>query len=62
MGQKSVPASRTAQVSGHVRVHMRWWFKPYLWGVATVAMLTGREPDWDRVGRVSTKATKVRVH
>lgn len=31
------------------RIKLAWWVRPYLYGVATVAWLTGREPDEDKV-------------
>lgn len=32
-------------------VKIAWWVHPYLYGVAAVAWLTGREPDVDKVWR-----------
>lgn len=31
------------------RIKLAWWVRPYLYGVAAVAWLTGREPDADKV-------------
>lgn len=31
------------------RIKLAWWVRPYLCGVTTVAWLTGREPDTDKV-------------
>lgn len=44
-----------------IRISLRWWFKPYLWGLATVAYLTGRTPDWGKVERVVSRAVVVKV-
>ncbi|MFZ3193700.1 MAG: hypothetical protein WA154_10920 [Moraxellaceae bacterium] len=32
-------------------VKIAWWVHPYLFGVAAVARLTGRDPDVDKVWR-----------
>ena len=42
-------------------VSLRWWFKPYLWGLATVAYLSGAEPDWNKVKRMVRRAVVVRL-
>jgi hypothetical protein len=44
-----------------LRVSLRWWFKPYLWGLATVAYLTGRTPDPSKVERMVRRAVVVRL-
>jgi hypothetical protein len=36
-----------ATITLHVR--LAWWWKPYIYGLATMAALTGAEPNWDRV-------------
>ncbi|WAP65466.1 hypothetical protein OZ911_08710 [Pseudomonas fortuita] len=38
-------------ISVIVTVRVAWWVRWYLRGVEAAAMLTGCEPDWDRVGR-----------
>lgn len=44
-----------------IKVKLAWWLKPYIWGVATVSMLTGCEPDWAKVERVIKRAIRMRV-
>jgi hypothetical protein len=34
-----------------MRVRFAWWVTPYLAGVRLCCMLTGREPDYQRVAR-----------
>jgi len=43
-----------------VKVKMAWWFKPYLYGIATMAAITGAEPDWDRVNYWVKRAMKLK--
>jgi hypothetical protein len=38
-------------ISVIVTVRVAWWVRWYLLGVEAMAMLTGCEPDLDRVGR-----------
>ena len=42
-------------------VHLRWWFKLYLWGLITTAYVSGRTPDPEKVGKVVRRAVVVRV-
>lgn len=30
-------------------IKQAWWLKPYLYGIAIIGALSGREPDWDKV-------------
>lgn len=53
----SNPANTIIRLS----ISLRWWFKPYLWGLATVAYLTGRTPDRDKVERVVSRAVVVKA-
>ena len=32
-----------------VDVHLRWWVKPYIFGCKTFAVLTGTEPDAEKI-------------
>jgi hypothetical protein len=34
----------------HLKVHVRWWVKPYLSTLAMVAWISGRTPDVQKVG------------
>lgn len=42
-------------------VHLRWWFRLYLYGLVTVAYLSGRTPDPAKVQRMVSRAVVVRV-
>lgn len=44
------------------RISTSWWLKPYVYFVAAMSVVTGREPDWRRVERVSARAVKVKAH
>lgn len=43
----------------NVRIRFAWWFKPYVYGLAAMAAITGREPDWTRVNRVIDRAVQL---
>ena len=32
-----------------IYIHIAWWVMPYLYGVRALSMLTGMEPDIDKV-------------
>lgn len=49
-----------AQTSITLRITMAWWWKPYVYGLATMAAITGREPNWERVNVWVKRAMKVR--
>jgi len=49
-----------AQTSITLRITMAWWWKPYVYGMATMAAITGREPNWERVNVWVKRAMKVR--
>lgn len=46
-----------------IRLSMRyaWWLRYYLYGLVTMAVLTRRQPDWDKVGRVMVKAVRIKA-
>lgn len=46
-----------------IRLSMRyaWWLRYYLYGLVTVAVLTRKQPDWDKVARVMAKAVRIKV-
>jgi hypothetical protein len=40
------------RISVHITVHRAWWLSLYLRGVVLLAVLKGREPNYDKVARV----------
>lgn len=38
-----------ASITVHLEARLRWWVRWYLAGVAMVAVVTGCQPDLDRV-------------
>lgn len=44
-----------------VQVRTSWWLRPYHYLVAAAALVTGREPNWRRVERISARGIKVKV-
>lgn len=44
-----------------VKVTVAWWLKPYLYGVAFMCALTGREFDEDKVNRMINRALRLRI-
>lgn len=42
-------------------IHLRWWFKYYLYGLVAAAYLSGKAPDPAKVARVISRAVVVRV-
>lgn len=38
-----------------------WCLRPYLAGLTMVALLSGREPDWEKVSAVVDRAVIIRV-
>lgn len=45
-----------ATMNMKISVKRAWWLTPYFYGLATVAALTGREPDWNKVNAVIRRA------
>lgn len=43
-----------------VEVRRAWWLDMYLWGVITVALLMGGEPDMEKVMRVIVRGLRWR--
>lgn len=51
-----------AAISAKVEVSFSWWWRWfYLPGLVTVSLVTGLEPDWDKVQAVAERAAKVKV-
>lgn len=50
-----------AKSTVEIKVSMAWWLKPYLYGVVTVALLMGMQPDWDKVQRKIIRAMRVKI-
>ena len=44
-----------------LKVRVAWWLTPYMYGVAIISALTGREPDWERVNRWINRAITAKV-
>lgn len=43
------------------KVTVAWWLKPYFYCLASIAALTGLEPNYERVNYWINKAVKVRL-
>lgn len=50
-----------AQMNMKISVKRAWWLTPYFYGLATVAAITGREPDWGKVGRMIDRGITAKV-
>lgn len=48
-------------ISMIAEARVAWWVRWYLLGVEAMAMLTGCEPDWDRVSRWVARGVTVSV-
>ncbi|WP_167670682.1 hypothetical protein [Allopusillimonas ginsengisoli] len=44
-----------------IKLRVAWWFRWYLFGVLTMAQLTGLQPDPQRVGRWLARAVSIKV-
>lgn len=42
-------------------VHLRWWLKPYLYGVALMAIALNAEPDWQKVEDTVVRGLRVEL-
>ena len=43
-----------------LRICVAWWLGWYLAGLVFVCRVTGREPDWGKVGRIAQRAIRLR--
>jgi hypothetical protein len=50
-----------AAIKCRLRVRMSWWWPSYAFGVAVVAVLMNRTPDYDKVRAVALRAMRVEV-
>jgi hypothetical protein len=50
-----------AQMTVTISVHFAWWLKPYLAGVRMMCLLTGMQPDIDKVVAVMHKGMKAKA-
>jgi len=50
-----------AQINLRIETKLTWWLKPYLFGIAAMVFLTGREPNWDRVNGFIKRGVKARI-
>lgn len=44
-----------------ITVHFAWWLSPYLRSVALFALLTGMQPDYDKVERMIRRAMRTHI-
>ena len=44
-----------------IELRIAWWWWPYLYGLVTVAVLTGCVPCWTKVEAVARRATIWRI-
>ncbi|SUD78197.1 Uncharacterised protein [Pseudomonas putida] len=51
-----------ARVYATIVCRHRWWLKYYLAGVLGIALVTGREPDPDRIAYWVDRGLKAEVH
>jgi hypothetical protein len=49
------------RVNLKIRVTIAWWLIPYFYVLASIAVLTGLEPNYDRVNYWINKAVKAKV-
>jgi hypothetical protein len=45
----------------HMRVRWAWWWRAYTYGVAIMANLMQREPDYEKVRYWAGRACKVKI-
>lgn len=50
-----------ARLTPTIKVTFAWWLKPYLYGVVSLTMMTGLEPDYDKVKTVIRRAIRMRL-
>jgi hypothetical protein len=50
-----------AQLNMTVRVSFAWWWKPYVYGLITMAWITGMQPDWAKFNARLSKAIRWRL-
>lgn len=43
-----------------VIVYMAWWWRLCAWGIVITVLLTGCEPDMQKVGRMALRAVRYR--
>ena len=44
-----------------LEIRMAWWLPLYKYGLATTCLLTGLEPNWQKVSDVIMSAIRIRV-
>ena len=44
-----------------IRMRFAWWWEFYLYGLVTISMLFGVEPDEEKFVRVAVRAMRVRI-
>lgn len=49
------------RLTASVHVHVAWWLRVWLWCLASVSLLSGREPDPERVEAMVKRGVSVRL-
>ena len=49
------------QIKVTLKVHLRWWYKFYMWGLEFCVFYLRLEPDWDKVDYWLKKAIYVEI-
>jgi hypothetical protein len=44
-----------------IECRLAWWFRFYTFGLYTMIIITGLEPDWQKVDLVIRRAIRMRV-
>lgn len=52
-------AADTVEVE--ITITMAWWWRPYVWLLIHVAVLSGAEPDMGKLKRMCNRAMRVKV-
>ena len=49
------------EVEVEVTITMAWWWRPYVWLLVHTAVLSGRQPDMDKLKGMCSRAMRVKV-
>jgi hypothetical protein len=52
---------RMGNVNLVVTIKLAWWLRLYIYGIATMAAITGAEPNWDRVKYWVARGTTAKI-
>lgn len=50
-----------ANVNLVVTIKLAWWLRLYIYGIATMAAITGAEPNWGRVKYWVARGTTAKI-